>query len=263
MNVHFYKYQGTGNDFILIDNREKTLPILPMETIARWCDRKFGIGADGLMLLQNKEGFDFEMIYYNADGNISSMCGNGGRCITAFAAHLGLLKEKAAYFLAIDGPHHALIEKESYVSLQMIPVDQWDQSPQCTILNTGSPHYIQFVDQVNSIDVVTQGRAIRQSPPFKKEGINVNFVAVTAPNQIDIATYERGVENETLSCGTGVTAAAIAYHAEYTPTAVSSQITIQTKGGALAVKFQFDNNIYDNIWLSGAATLVFEGSITL
>lgn len=263
MNVHFYKYQGTGNDFILIDNRKQELPLLSTATIAHWCDRKFGIGADGLMLLQNKAGFDFEMIYYNADGNISSMCGNGGRCITAFAHKLGILQNNEAYFLAIDGPHHALVKAVDDISLQMIPVKDWQQLPQCTVLNTGSPHYVQFVKEVSAIDVVQAGRTIRQSEPFKTEGINVNFVTTLQPNILDIATYERGVEDETLSCGTGVTAAAIAYHVKYTPNAPNATVEVQTKGGKLQVSFTYQDNSYTNIWLSGAATAVFEGFISL
>lgn len=263
MNVHFYKYQGTGNDFILIDNRKQELPVLSSTTIARWCDRKFGIGADGLMLLQCKEGFNFEMIYYNADGNTSSMCGNGGRCITAFANRLGILNDNKAYFLAIDGPHHALVKGSDNISLQMIAVEDWEQSPQCTILNTGSPHYVQFLEEVATVDVVQEGRNIRQSEAFRAEGINVNFVAKLQPNVLEMATYERGVEDETLSCGTGVTAAAIAYHAKYTPTEPTGKIAVQTKGGNLQVDFIFQDNSYSDIWLSGAATAVFDGFIEL
>lgn len=263
MQIPFYKYQGTGNDFILIDNRKNLIQNLSSTIIAAWCDRKFGIGADGLMLLQNKEGFDFEMIYYNSDGNPSSMCGNGGRCITAFANFLGALKENKAYFLAVDGPHEAVLTKEDYVELKMsnVPTNHYNSST--IFLDTGSPHHIEFVKQIQGLDVYTEGKAIRNNETYKKEGTNVNFVAVQENNSIEVATYERGVEDETLSCGTGVTAAALAYHLEFLKGSPPLPVRIQTKGGQLSVHFKYQEHLFYDIWLCGPATPVFHGFITL
>lgn len=261
MQIPFYKYQGTGNDFILIDNRTEAIQDLSPNLIARWCDRRFGIGADGLMLLQHKEGFDFEMIYYNSDGNPSSMCGNGGRCITAFANFLGLLKEKKAYFLAVDGPHEALLTKENYVELKMTDVRASHYNSASIFLDTGSPHHIEFVAQIKGLDVYNKGKAIRNNKTYKKEGTNVNFVAIQAKNQIEVATYERGVEDETLSCGTGVTAAALAYHLEFSKDHAPVPVRIQTKGGQLNVHFKYQEHLFYDIWLCGPATPVFHGFI--
>jgi diaminopimelate epimerase len=261
MQIPFYKYQGTGNDFILIDNRKGSIKNLAANVIARWCDRKFGIGADGLMLLQQKEGFDFEMVYYNSDGNPSSMCGNGGRCITAFANFLGILKEHKAYFLAVDGPHEAVVTKENYVELKMTDVTTDAYNPAAIFLDTGSPHHIEFVDKIEGLDVYNKGKAIRNNKTYKKEGTNVNFVAVQEKNHLEVATYERGVEDETLSCGTGVTAAALAYHLEYSKGNSPIPVHIQTKGGKLNVHFKHRAHLFYDIWLCGPATPVFHGFI--
>lgn len=261
MNIPFYKYQGAGNDFILIDQRQtQYLNRDNQAEIAKLCDRRFGIGADGLMLLQLKSGFDFEMIYFNADGKESTMCGNGGRCITAFAKKLGIFDENA-YFLAIDGPHHAKINPAGdWVELQMIDVKQVEQNQDFFVLNTGSPHYVTFVKDFNHLNVYEQGRSIRYNDRFAKEGINVNFVSRTE-NGIKVATYERGVEDETLSCGTGVTAAAIAFWLSQNDTTLRN-IPIQTKGGNLAVRLAPDGYVgFRDIWLCGPATFVFEGQI--
>lgn len=263
MQIPFYKYQGTGNDFILIDNRNHRVQNLSSKTIARCCDRKFGIGADGLMLLQDKEGFDFEMVYYNSDGNPSSMCGNGGRCITAFANFLGILKENKAYFLAVDGPHEAVLTKEDYVELKMTDVRTNHYNSVTIFLDTGSPHHIEFVEQIAGLDVYNKGKAIRNNKTYKKEGTNVNFVAVQENNSIEVATYERGVEDETLSCGTGVTAAALAYHLEFSKDKTPLPVRIQTKGGQLNVHFKYQEQLFHDIWLCGPATPVFHGFINL
>lgn len=263
MQIPFYKYQGTGNDFILIDNRNNLVQNLSSNIIAFWCDRKFGIGADGLMLLQDKEGFDFEMVYYNSDGNPSSMCGNGGRCITAFANFLGILKEHKAYFLAVDGPHEAVLTKDDYVELKMSDVVTNDYNSDAIFLDTGSPHHIEFVEQIEGLDVYNKGKAIRNNTTYKKEGTNVNFVAIQENNAIDVATYERGVEDETLSCGTGVTAAALAYHLEFSKGNLPLPVHIKTKGGQLKVRFKYQDHLFYDIWLCGPATAVFHGFITL
>lgn len=262
MQVPFYKYQGTGNDFILIDNRTKSIQNLSSTIIAQCCNRKFGIGADGLMLLQNKAGFDFEMVYYNSDGNLSSMCGNGGRCITAFANFLGILKDQKAYFLAVDGPHEAVVTKKDYVELKMTDVTTNNYNSSTIFLDTGSPHHIEFVEQIEGLDVYNKGKAIRNNKMYQKEGTNVNFVAVQANDHIEVATYERGVEDETLSCGTGVTAAALAYHLEFSKS-TPAPINIQTKGGQLKVHFKHQEHLFYDIWLCGPATAVFHGFINL
>lgn len=258
MQIPFTKYQGTGNDFVMIDNRSTTyLTRSDTATIRLLCDRKFGVGADGLILLQNLEGYDFEMVYFNADGNESSMCGNGGRCITAFAAQLGIIEEKA-FFLAIDGDHEAIIRSDGWVNLKMGDVEQVEQGDDAYILNTGSPHYVAFVEDLDDINVFENGQAIRYSARFKAEGINVNFVEKTAKG-LHVATYERGVEDETLSCGTGVTAAALAYSLEQG--GELNRIAVDSKGGALEVLFtQTDRKQFKDIWLCGPAKRVFEGT---
>jgi diaminopimelate epimerase len=255
--VTFFKYQGTGNDFIIIDNREMGFSS-SAEMIEKMCDRRFGIGADGLMLLQNKPGYDFEMIYFNADGKESSMCGNGGRCIVAFAADLQICTAKA-FFLAVDGDHDAIISERSgnkrHIGLKMIDVPDFRQEDEHYILNTGSPHYVQFTDE--EPDVVSEGKKIRYSEPFKKDGINVNFVRETGENEIIVNTYERGVEDETYSCGTGVTAAALC--SGIRKKSLDGNINVQTKGGILNVSFTRIGNGFANIWLNGPATFVFKG----
>ncbi|MGN6601949.1 MAG: diaminopimelate epimerase, partial [Ginsengibacter sp.] len=208
MKIKFYKYQGAGNDFILIDNREKISHEFTVQHIKKMCDRHFGIGADGLMLLNNKDGFDFEMIYFNADGNEGSMCGNGGRCIVQFASNMGIKKNEYK-FLATDGVHEAKIDLNKEVSLKMNDVTDVDFSMDHYVLDTGSPHYVKFVGDVQDLNVVSDGSKIRNSREFSEKGINVNFVQTLDDDHIFVRTYERGVEDETLSCGTGVTASAL------------------------------------------------------
>jgi diaminopimelate epimerase len=256
MIVTFYKYQGTGNDFIIIDNR--TLNFLPdKKTIEKLCNRKFGIGADGLMLLQNKEGYDFEMIYYNADAT-QSMCGNGGRCMVQFAAFMGLKKETYR-FLAIDGEHEAERTENGWVNLKMNDVLKIDKYNADQIVNTGSPHYIKMVKDARNIDVYNEGKNIRYSKDFSETGINVNFVEQTDDDKIFVRTYERGVENETLSCGTGVTAAAIVCaHNERG----FNRVEVETLGGHLAVEFdKTDDEKFENISLCGPAVFVYKGEV--
>lgn len=257
-NLHFFKYQGTGNDFILLDNREGAVE-LTISEIAQLCHRRFGIGADGLMLLEKKEGFDFYMRYYNSDGAESSMCGNGGRCIAAFAKRLGIVT-KSAKFLAIDGPHDALLLPDGRVSLSMQDVTEITVSGNGLILNTGSPHYVCWREEVASIPVLEEGRAIRNSDLFAAEGINVNFVARTETG-LRMRTYERGVEDETFSCGTGAVAAAIAASGSETG---DFETLIQTPGGLLSVRFhKAGSDKAKDVWLTGPAVAVFEGNIEL
>lgn len=256
--MKFYKYQGAGNDFIMIDNRTEEFPV-SLSLVASLCDRKFGIGADGLILLQNHSDADFKMVYFNADGNESSMCGNGGRCIVAFAKDLQILSNNYTHFQAIDGLHAAKMEGAE-IHLQMINVEEIYYSNDDMILNTGSPHYVKFISEgIQSYDVYNEGKAIRYSTSFVEEGINVNFVQIEGQNII-VRTYERGVENETLSCGTGVTAAAIATYIQhgFIPQKV------QTLGGDLKVHFEVPSkNKFENIWLVGPAKKVFEGTINI
>ena len=260
MNIEFYKYQGTGNDFIILDNREKKYDGLTTKQVHLLCDRRFGIGADGLMLLDLKDGYDFEMTYFNADGRESSMCGNGGRCLVKFAYHLGILKP-VYRFIAVDGEHEAEIDLDGTVSLKMQDVKGIKNSHGDFILNTGSPHYVKFVPNVMDYDVYRKGREIRYNSTFAEEGINVNYVEHRKDDEILVRTYERGVENETFSCGTGVTAAAlVSYHNENG----FNDVTVVTRGGKLTVEYdRVDEDTFENIWLCGPAEKVFEGQIEI
>ncbi|MEO6684261.1 MAG: diaminopimelate epimerase [Ginsengibacter sp.] len=260
MTFEFYKYQGTGNDFILLDNRTGTYNEISENLIERLCDRRFGVGADGLMLLQLKEGYDFEMVYYNSDGKLGSMCGNGGRCLVKFASKIGIKKDEYS-FLAVDGLHQAKLDLNEEVSLKMNDVMNVEFDRDVFVLNTGSPHYIQFIKGLDKLDVVEEGRKIRNSKNFVEEGINVNFVETLAKDRIYVRTYERGVENETLSCGTGVTASAlIAAHNDNG----FNRVEIKTKGGELNVEFEkISESEFKNIWLSGPAIFVFKGEIKM
>jgi diaminopimelate epimerase len=259
MKIHFYKYQGTGNDFIIIDNRAWTLTALTVEKVKFLCDRRFGIGADGLMLLNPKTGFDFEMKYYNADGRESSMCGNGGRCMVRFAHSLGMHRDKY-HFLAVDGVHEAEIDG-SVVSLKMNDVNWITEHGNDYVLDTGSPHYVKLVSDVMDYDVVNKGMEIRYNSEFSKEGINVNFVEQRKHDEILVRTYERGVEDETLSCGTGVTASALVYHHNE---AGYNDVTVLTKGGRLTVRYnRIGDGRFTDIWLCGPAEMVFEGEVEI
>ena len=254
MRLPFTKYHGTGNDFILIDNRSADIT-LSREQVAFLCHRRFGIGADGLMLLEKVEEYDFRMVYFNADGGESTMCGNGGRCIVAFARNLGLIRNETT-FLAVDGPHKAWFNDHDRVSLSMADVTSVENLKDCTRLNTGSPHLVYKVTDLCNYDVVGQGRMIRNRAEYQPDGINVNFVEATREG-LFVRTYERGVEDETYSCGTGVTAAAIAN----TGTATGSFNTqIETPGGRLEVSFYKDQpDAAREVVLTGPAVQVFEG----
>lgn len=261
MNLHFYKYQGAGNDFILIDNRDNSVDHRNPKLISSLCDRRFGIGGDGLMLLQNKEGYDFEMVYYNADGQPSSMCGNGGRCIVAFAKFLGVIDTETE-FLAVDGPHHAKITAEgNWVSLQMIDVNDVTRDAEAYVLNTGSPHYVKLVDGLAERDMYTEGYAIRNNETYHEKGINVNFVEPMDEGYF-VRTFERGVEDETYACGTGVTAVALAMaqHKEQTGHVTTP---IKVLGGNLNIRFDYDGKVFTEIFLEGPAERVFEGDVVI
>ena len=261
MIVHFYKYQATGNDFIIIDDRNKQFDLQNNSLIHHMCNRRFGIGADGLILLRNEPGFDFSMIYFNADGYEGSMCGNGGRCAAAFAHEL--FPQTFQYrFMAFDGEHMAIIKQATdsglLVNLSMKNVPLPTVSDHAFTLNTGSPHYVCFVDDAASVDVNAEGRKIRNSAPFLRDGINVNFVEVH-PDSITVRTFERGVEEETLSCGTGVTASAIV--SVFSGKLPASPVKVFTRGGELSVNFISSDAHFEDVFLTGPADKVFSGSI--
>ncbi len=262
MNIPFYKYHGAGNDFILTDNRDGGFPV-GKALIARLCTRHTGVGADGLILLENSREADFAMRYFNADGGESTMCGNGGRCIAAFAKKLGMIGQKTR-FEAVDGNHEAEIlhsEKNTMqVSLRMQDVDHLTFSNGHVILNTGSPHFVKFVDDVDEIDVDSEGRRIRYDSEFAPGGINVNFVRRTGSGLM-IRTYERGVENETLACGTGTVASALAAARLFS--GLRNPVEVNTRGGILKVKFEKHGEGYTNVYLEGPAVFVFEGKIPI
>ena len=256
MQIEFYKYQGTGNDFVMIDNRNNVFDKTNIKAIQNLCDRRFGVGADGLILIENLDDLDFNMIYFNADGS-QSFCGNGSRCTVAFAKYLGII-EKQAMFLSTDGEHEAWINNEGEVSLKMHDVKSIEKGEDYYYINTGSPHYIVNVEDVKAVDVKKEGANIRYSERFKAEGTNVNFVKLN-DIELDIRTYERGVEDETLSCGTGVTAAALSL--ADTNKLQEGVIYVTTEGGNLKVGFKRNGNEFKDIWLIGPATFVFKGSI--
>ncbi len=258
MEIKFFKYQGTGNDFVMLDNRQNDIS-LKQKQIEFLCDRKFGIGADGLILLENHPDFDFKMLYYNSDGRESSMCGNGGRCLTKFAHDLKIIREEY-HFIAIDGEHKAkLIGNE--ISLQMIDVLSIEEIKNDVFLDTGSPHHIVFEKKIGELELVKTAREIRYSDSYKKEGVNVNFVEIDGEASLNMRTYERGVEDETLSCGTGVTAAVLA--ANYRGLTQSNKVEVNTKGGRLYLSFTELDGVYKDIWLQGPVEFVFEGKIKI
>jgi diaminopimelate epimerase len=260
MRFHFYKYQATGNDFVLVDNRDERLSF-SIEQIQKICDRRFGVGADGLMLIEKHPSLNFTLQYFNSDGS-QSLCGNGSRAAVRFASSLGLINGKTT-FQAFDGPHDAELASDA-VRLKMSNVDSVKELGHDFLINTGSPHYIKFVDNVKAYPVFEEGRKIRYSNDFRLGGTNVNFVELQDDNTIFVRTYERGVEDETLSCGTGVTAAALAASTK----GLTSPIKIKTLGGELSVEFTSLNHsshpgTFQDIFLIGPAKMVFEGDLEL
>jgi diaminopimelate epimerase len=260
MKIEFNKYQGTGNDFIILDNRQKQIPELTPKQVNTLCDRRFGIGADGLLLMNSANGYDFGMKYYNADGYEGSMCGNGGRCIIKYAESLGIHKN-IYHFIAADGEHEGEIELNGMVRMKMCNVNKVEVHTNHYIVNTGSPHYIKSVNDIMQLDVKNTGHSIRYGKEFAKDGINVNFVQSLDDDAIYVRTYERGVEDETLSCGTGVTASAlISAHNDNG----FNRVEVTTPGGNLSVEFdKLDEDRFENIWLSGPVEFVFKGEIEI
>lgn len=259
MDIHFFKYQGAGNDFILIDHRASPIKDTDYERIKKLCDRRFGVGADGLMFLTKHPDYDFEMLYFNADGRPGSMCGNGGRCIVAFAKHLGII-DKETNFLAVDGPHYAKISAEgNWVELQMIDINTINRDGEAYVLNTGSPHYVTQMEGLADYDVYHEGKAIRNNETYKKEGINVNYVEDKG-DHLFVRTFERGVEDETYACGTGVTAVALSM-AKHKNQSGHIQTPVKVLGGDLSIAFDYDGQKFTNVFLCGPAEKVFEGDV--
>ena len=256
MIIEFYKYHGTGNDFVLIDNRSLFFDKNNLELISKICSRHTGVGADGLILLENDNHYDFKMIYFNSDGKQTSMCGNGGRCVISFAKKLNIINDNVT-FLAIDGLHEGIIN-EDIIKIKMIKVSNIDEAHNGCLLDTGSPHFVKFCSSVNNINVFDSGRELRNNKEISEDGVNVNFTEIIDNTSIKVRTYERGVENETLSCGTGVIASVLSAHSK--GLVDSNRIKISTLGGELFVSFDF-KNVYDNIWLEGPAIEVFKGQI--
>ena len=258
MEIQFSKYQGTGNDFVIIDNRDGSIALSNTQ-IAFLCDRKFGVGSDGLIMLGTANEYDFSMAYYNADGTEGTMCGNGGRCLVQYAHDHGIVKENYV-FIAIDGPHEAKIESNGWIHLKISDVNEVETGENFFVTNTGSPHYVQLVNDIKQFDVFAKGKEIRYNDRFKADGVNVNFIEFH-DDHLFVRTYERGVENETYSCGTGVTASAITTHLNKLG---EHRVSIKTIGGELAVSFNNQGGgHFDHIWLQGPATFVYKGTIHL
>lgn len=260
MQLEFYKYQGTGNDFVMIDNRSNIFPKENTQLVAHLCDRRFGIGADGLILLDSDTDTDFRMVYYNSDGNLSSMCGNGGRCLVAFAKKLNVIQDETT-FIATDGLHYATVAADGIVSLQMIDVTEIKNTAEYSFLNTGSPHHVQLVEDLENYNVKENGAAIRYGALYGQQGSNINFVKKIDDTTFSLRTYERGVEDETLACGTGATAVAIAMNA--TGQTDLNAINLNVEGGKLAVSFDKKDGKYTNVFLKGPAEFVFKGTIEI
>ncbi|MCG1037169.1 diaminopimelate epimerase [Polaribacter sargassicola] len=256
MNITFYKYQGTGNDFVMIDNRTKIFPKENTDIISYLADRHFGIGADGVILIENDDDYDFKMIYFNADGS-QTFCGNGGRCAVAFAKQLKIIDTKTN-FIAVDGPHFAEIEN-GIVSLKMIDVNDIEVKENSVFAYTGTQHHVELVDNLDNFPVYKKGKEIRYS--YSDPGSNVNFAQQIDSNTFRVRTYEKGVEDETLACGTGVTAVAIAMHK--TKKTTSNLIALPVEGGNLEVSFTEENGVYTNVFLKGPAKFVFNGEISV
>jgi diaminopimelate epimerase len=257
MQINFSKYQGTGNDFIMLDNRSGFYDDLSVTHIKQLCDRRFGVGSDGLIKINADSKTDFEVDYYNSDGS-KSFCGNGARCAVAFASSLGIDVSRTT-FKAYDGDHEASMIA-GIISLKMNDVSDIKVLGDDYQIYTGSPHYIHFLEG-NPLDIVSYGRSIRYNEVYSENGINVNTVQSVKENRLQIETYERGVEDETLSCGTGVTACAIAFAIKEGLQGLN-EIHTQVKGGELAVRFnRVSNHQFEEVYLIGPAAFVFKGEV--
>ncbi|MDG1912766.1 MAG: diaminopimelate epimerase [Flavobacteriaceae bacterium] len=261
MKIQFDKYQGAGNDFIIVDNRSGIYDLITTSQFHSMCNRFKGVGADGVILIESHPVLDFEMRYFNSDGNLSTMCGNGGRCAVAFAQRHNMISKKTQ-FLAVDGPHEAELISETEVRLQMQDVDTLTPRDGAIITDTGSPHIVLPLDDIKSINVKEEGAVIRYSKAFKTKGINVNFIQKENANTYSIRTYERGVENETLACGTGAVAGAIAMHSLGISEG-GTRLLMKALGGDLTIDFEIAEQGYKNIYLQGSATFVYSGIISI
>ncbi|MBK9730450.1 MAG: diaminopimelate epimerase [Chitinophagaceae bacterium] len=262
MKLTFEKYHGAGNDFILVDNRQHHFP-KEATLIAKLCDRRLGIGADGLILIERHPDFDFEMHYYNADGGLGSMCGNGGRCAVIFAKETGHFSQSTATFMAIDGIHTATIINHSLVKISMTPVTKISKAGSDYVLDTGSPHYVRFTKNVDDVDVLAEGKKIRYGSTYREKGINVNFATLSG-DECSMRTYERGVENETLSCGTGTVAVAIAASLQLKNETVNQEYLVAAPGGKLKVYFTKESpEHFTNLFLEGPVQKVFQGQLEI
>ncbi|MDF1560749.1 MAG: diaminopimelate epimerase [Bacteroidales bacterium] len=255
MIIPFNKYEGTGNDFIIVRNNPRLLDHNDNNIFKRLCNRRFGIGADGLILIEDSPGYDFKMLYYNADGSPGEMCGNGGRCAAHFVMK-HLTAPRNLSFLAGDGPHTARSAGDDIIEISVRDVRESKETPDGIMVNTGVPHLVIFTDDTERADFVTFARGIRYSSRYAPEGVNVNLVRVT-DNGLVIRTYERGVEDETLSCGTGATASAIA--AALTGKIVTGETRVSVRGGELHIRFVTDGAAASEVYLTGPATFVFSG----
>ena len=258
MKINFDKYHGCGNDFIIVDNLSNTFPKDSENQIKKFCNRRFGIGADGLILVNHNDKFPIEMIYYNSDGKISTMCGNGGRCFMHYCYNNDIIKNKSE-FLACDGVHYGVVN-DDYVKVSMSDVNGYKKYNDYLFLNTGSPHLVKCVNDVSSFDLINISRNIQKINQFDK-GVNVNLVSRKNDDLYQIRTYERGVEEETLSCGTGAVASALALN--ILSLVNSKTVNLDTKGGLLTVDFHKSNSKYTDIHLSGKVKKVFTGIIEL
>ncbi|MBQ9254314.1 MAG: diaminopimelate epimerase [Bacteroidales bacterium] len=263
MRLHFYKYEGAGNDFIIVDNRSQNI-VLGEKNIKHLCSNHFGIGSDGLMILTNDTMSDFNMQFFNPDGSSGMMCGNGGRCIVRFAKDIGVIDNNKTTFTAPDGVHSAEILEDNQVALKMIDVQQVQQFSDGYWLDTGTSHFVVKVDNVRDTDVIHRGRTLRYDDRFiEHKGTNVNFYSETEENTLLIRTYERGVENETLACGTGITATALAYSIYKNYEDGNYTIDVHTLNNNLKVLFTKKQSSFYNIVLQGPANKVFEGDIEI
>lgn len=257
MKISFDKYQGCGNDFIIINNLSNTFPNTSNDLIKNLCDRNFGIGSDGLILINESKKEPFEMVYYNADGNLSSMCGNGGRCAIHFCYQKNIIKKKSN-FLAFDGIHNGEIF-DDYIKISMQNVEGYELINDDIFIDSGSPHLVKILKNISDIDILRTSRDIQKSEEFKSEGVNVNYVKFVDYETVQIRTYERGVEDETLSCGTGAVAAALSF--SILSNSDLEKVSVKTQGGDLFVEFKNDNNNFYDIYLSGKVKKVFSGEI--
>jgi diaminopimelate epimerase len=255
MKIIFNKYEGTGNDFIIIRNSPAVIDHSDRLLIRKLCDRRFGIGADGLMLIEEYEGYDFGMFYFNSDGSPGAMCGNGARCAAHFAMK-NITGFRDLSFLAGDGPHTAINKGGDIIEVSITDVTEFRETPDGFLTNTGVPHLVVFTDNNENADMVSFGRPLRYSARYAPNGVNVNLVSV-ADGRLRVRTYERGVEDETLSCGTGVTASAIA--AVKTGKIVTDRTEVSVRGGTLSINFALTGNGATGIFLTGPATFVFSG----